>query len=106
MSRIFITGSTDGLGLAAARTLVAEGHDVVLHARSEERALAVADLSAATSGVVIGDLSSADETRSVADQVNKIVSEFTESPDLGLLGESRVNVLKLNLALDAQLAHK
>jgi NAD(P)-dependent dehydrogenase (short-subunit alcohol dehydrogenase family) len=72
MGHIFITGSTDGLGLAAARTLVAEGHDVVLHARSEERALAVADLSAATSGVVIGDLSSADETRSVANQVNKI----------------------------------
>jgi len=34
MSRIFITGSTDGLGQAAARTLIAEGHEVVLHARS------------------------------------------------------------------------
>ena len=32
VSRIFITGSTDGLGLAAARTLMAEGHQVVLHA--------------------------------------------------------------------------
>ena len=29
MARIFITGSTDGLGLAAARTLMDEGHDVV-----------------------------------------------------------------------------
>ena len=33
MARIFITGSTDGLGRAAARTLVEEGHEVVLHAR-------------------------------------------------------------------------
>ena len=34
MARIFITGSTDGLGLASARTLLAEGHEVLLHARS------------------------------------------------------------------------
>ena len=69
MSRIFITGSTDGLGLAAARTLISEGHDVVVHARSKERASVVADVS---SRVVIGDLSSAAETRSIADQVNEI----------------------------------
>jgi potassium-transporting ATPase KdpC subunit len=35
-----------------------------------------------------------------ADQVNQIVNQFTERPDFGVLGESRVNVLKLNLALD------
>ena len=72
MSRIFITGSTDGLGLAAARTLIAEGHQVVLHARSSKRAAAVADLAPRAGGVVIGDLSSAVETRSIAEQVNKI----------------------------------
>ena len=47
MARIFITGSTDGLGRAAARTLIDEGHQVVLHARSRERAKAVADLDRA-----------------------------------------------------------
>jgi NAD(P)-dependent dehydrogenase (short-subunit alcohol dehydrogenase family) len=72
MSRIFITGSTDGLGLAAARTLIAEGHQIVLHARSEERAMAVADLIPESLGVVIGDLSSGAQTRSIADQVNRI----------------------------------
>ena len=72
MSRIFITGSTDGLGLAAARTLMSEGHEVVLHARSSKRASAVADLAPRSAGVVIGDLSSAVETRSIAEQVNKI----------------------------------
>jgi len=70
MSRIFITGSTDGLGLAAARTLISEGHEVVLHARTRERAAALAETSAL--GLVIGDLASAAETRSIAEQVNAI----------------------------------
>lgn len=70
MARIFITGSTDGLGLAAARTLMGEGHEVVLHARSAERASAVADLGPA--GVVIGDLSRAAEIGRVAEQVNAL----------------------------------
>ncbi|MGR9475927.1 SDR family NAD(P)-dependent oxidoreductase [Rhizobium leguminosarum] len=72
MSRIFITGSTDGLGLAAARTLMKEGNDVVLHARSRERAAAISEISSAALGLVIGDLASAAETRSIAEQVNAI----------------------------------
>ena len=38
MSTVFITGSADGLGAMAARRLIAEGHEVVLHARSPQRA--------------------------------------------------------------------
>jgi NAD(P)-dependent dehydrogenase (short-subunit alcohol dehydrogenase family) len=72
MSRIFITGSTDGLGRAAARALINDGHQVVLHARSPERTPAFADLAPRSAGVVIGDLSSDIETRRVADQVNAI----------------------------------
>ena len=72
MARIFITGSTDGLGRAAAQTLIDEGHQVVLHARSRDRASAVHDLAERSAGVVIGDLASAVDTRSVAAQVNAI----------------------------------
>ncbi len=70
--RIFITGSADGLGLAAARRLLDEGHTVVLHARSKERSAAIGDLGGKAHSVVIGDLSSRDSLRSLADQVNAI----------------------------------
>jgi NAD(P)-dependent dehydrogenase (short-subunit alcohol dehydrogenase family) len=72
LPRIFITGSTDGLGRAAASVLINEGHDVVLHARTRERAATVSDLAPDAAAVVIGDLASAAETRDLADQVNQI----------------------------------
>jgi NAD(P)-dependent dehydrogenase (short-subunit alcohol dehydrogenase family) len=72
MARVFITGSTDGLGRAAARSLVDDGHEVVLHARSTERASTLADLASQAAGIVIGDLRSAAEIHRIAGQVNAI----------------------------------
>lgn len=72
MARVLITGSTAGLGRAAARNLLDEGHEVVLHARNSARAGSVDDLAGRAAGVVVGDLSSADETLGVADQANAI----------------------------------
>src|SRR4051794_16971073 len=72
MARVLITGSTTGLGLGAARELLETGHEVVLHARTTERAASIGDVALHASGVVIGDLSSAADTGRVADQVNAI----------------------------------
>ncbi|MDA9545946.1 daunorubicin C-13 ketoreductase [Bradyrhizobium sp. CCBAU 45321] len=72
MATIFITGSTDGLGRAAAQSLLDQGHRVVLHARSADRGAALGGLASRAKGLVVGDLRSAAETRSIADQVNAI----------------------------------
>lgn len=72
MATVFITGSTDGLGRAAAETLLREGHQVVLHARSADRAASIGELASRAAGVAVGDLRSAVETRSIADQVNAV----------------------------------
>src|SRR4051812_33795472 len=72
MPRVFITGSTEGLGLAAAQSLLDEGHEVILHARSRDRASALSTLAPRAAGVVIGDLRSSVEIRSIAEQVNAI----------------------------------
>lgn len=72
MAIVFITGSMDGLGRAAARSLLDGGHKVVLHARSAERAATIGALGTRCSGIVIGDLRSAAETKSIADQVRAI----------------------------------
>lgn len=72
MATVFITGSTDGLGRAAAQSLLDQGQRVVLHARSADRAAALGELKSRVAGIVVGDLSSATDTRSIADQVNAI----------------------------------
>lgn len=70
MARVFITGSSDGLGLIAARRLVAEGHDVVLHARNDVRARDTWSALPAAEAVIIGDLSTLAGMRHVAHQAN------------------------------------
>src|SRR6478736_4183440 len=72
MSRILITGSAQGLGRSAATTLLADGHQVVVHARDTSRAAALTDLVDRGAAVVIGDLASAQQTRHLADQVNQL----------------------------------
>ena len=58
MSRILITGSSDGLGLMAARLLAEGGHAVTLHARNDARAADARHLLPTGEHVVVGDLAS------------------------------------------------
>lgn len=66
MSSVFVTGSTQGIGLETATTLIAAGHRVVLHARDEARAEDARALLPEAAGIVVGELGSLAETRELA----------------------------------------
>jgi NAD(P)-dependent dehydrogenase (short-subunit alcohol dehydrogenase family) len=71
MASIFVTGSSDGIGLQTARQLVDGGHRVVLHARDEARAAAAAAVPEAAA-VASGDLSSVAGIRQAAESASEL----------------------------------
>jgi NAD(P)-dependent dehydrogenase (short-subunit alcohol dehydrogenase family) len=72
MARIFITGSSTGLGFMAGRLLAEQDHRVVLHGRDQARAEAIRQALPKVEAVVVGDLASLAGMISVAEQVNDL----------------------------------
>jgi len=72
MSRIFISGSSTGLGLMAADLLVNQGHQVVLHARNANRAEDIRRELPKAEAVVRGDVETVAGAQDVAAQVNAL----------------------------------
>ena len=104
MSRILITGSTQGVGFNAAGQLLDEGHEVILHARNTARAESFGALADRAAGVVTGDLSLMQEVAALADQVNALGPIDAIIHNAGILGgsarketaEGRLQVLAVN----------
>jgi NAD(P)-dependent dehydrogenase (short-subunit alcohol dehydrogenase family) len=72
MARIFITGSSEGLGLMAGQLLTEQGHSVVLHARNTSRAGTAREGLPGVEAIVTGDVSTIAAMRDVADQANAL----------------------------------
>jgi NAD(P)-dependent dehydrogenase (short-subunit alcohol dehydrogenase family) len=72
MARVFITGSSDGLGRLAAQRLIEQGHKVVLHARNEQRGREAIAAVPVAETVLTADLSSMAQTKHLAEQVNAL----------------------------------
>ncbi len=72
MARVFITGSSTGLGLMTGRLLVEQGHAVVLHGRTEARSADAKRALSQAEAVVMGDLSTVGAARDVAERVNRL----------------------------------
>jgi NAD(P)-dependent dehydrogenase (short-subunit alcohol dehydrogenase family) len=72
MARVFITGSSEGLGLMAGQLLVEWGHQVTLHARNDTRADDARRALPKADAIVVGDVSTFADMRHVADQVNAL----------------------------------
>ncbi len=72
MARVFVSGSSTGLGLMAGQLLVEQGHEVVFHGRNQQRAKDIHASLKKAAHVVVGDLSTIAGARSVAEQVNRV----------------------------------
>jgi NAD(P)-dependent dehydrogenase (short-subunit alcohol dehydrogenase family) len=72
MARIFITGSSTGLGQLAAELLISQGHQVVLHARNQEREKDAWKSVRRAEVVLTGDLASIEQTTQLASDVNAL----------------------------------
>jgi NAD(P)-dependent dehydrogenase (short-subunit alcohol dehydrogenase family) len=72
VARVCVTGSSDGLGLMAAKLLIGQGHEVVLHGRNPPRCDHALAAAAGARDAVCGDLSTIFGAKSVAEQANRL----------------------------------
>jgi hypothetical protein len=72
MSRVFISGSTTGLGLMAGELLASQSHRVVLHARNADRAEDARRALPKAEAVLVGDVETIAGAKDVASQANAL----------------------------------
>lgn len=96
MARIFITGSADGLGQLAARLLVGQGHQVVLHARDGLRGQHALGKVPGAEKVLIADLSDREETQRLAAEVNAAGTFDAVIHNAGVYREPKDKILAVN----------
>ncbi|PYH81910.1 short chain dehydrogenase [Aspergillus uvarum CBS 121591] len=71
MLRVFITGSSDGLGSLTAQRLVRHGHQVMLHARNSQRAQDALAACPGAAGCLVGDLSDRAQILKLVHEINQ-----------------------------------
>jgi NAD(P)-dependent dehydrogenase (short-subunit alcohol dehydrogenase family) len=96
MARVFITGSADGLGQLAAKALIAQGHQVVLHARNNKRGQEALDKVPGAESVVTADLASIYETKQLASKVNALGKFDAVIHNAGVYQASSEDILAVN----------
>lgn len=92
MARIFVTGSTAGLGLMAGRRLLSEGHDVIFHARNHSRADALKSTIDSNAEIVVGDISTVAGALDIADQVSALGSPDAVIHNAGLGADTKLSL--------------
>jgi NAD(P)-dependent dehydrogenase (short-subunit alcohol dehydrogenase family) len=96
MARVFITGSSAGLGKMAAELLISQGHQVVLHARNSKRAAGALVSVPGAERVLTGDLASIDETKQLAADVNALGRFDATIHNAGINRGSGKDILTVN----------
>ena len=100
MARIFITGSSAGLGKLAAQSLTVQGHRVVLHGRNQQRAEDALNAVPGAEEVLIGDLSDLDETEELAANTNALGTFDVVIHNAGVYRAPGKDILVINLRED------
>ena len=96
MAKIFITGSADGLGQLAAKSLADQDHQVVLHARNAERGHYAKEKVPGAERVILGDLSSIDEIKKIAYEANALEPFDAVIHNAGVYQASPREILMVN----------
>lgn len=97
MARIFITGSTDGLGLLAAKSLIANGHEVYLHARNNERKEEVHENCAGAKEVFVANLKDLKQIKQLAKEVNELGTFDVVIHNAGVYNASGKDIFTVNV---------
>ena len=92
MSKILITGSSDGLGLLAAKALVEQDHEVYVHTRNKQRAQDLAKEIPNASKILIADLAKIDEVKQLANELNSFGSFDAIIHNAGISSGELLNV--------------
>lgn len=95
MSKIFITGSSDGIGFEAAKELINLGHEVILHARDRKKAKVLEQRLKAK--VLIADFNNNDEIKHLAEELNKLDRFDTIIHNAGVLNEDENSIFQVNV---------
>lgn len=96
MARIFITGSADGLGQMAATELLRQGHQVVLHARNEQRAQQALAKVPGAETALSADLSDIEAVKQLAAQINQLGSFDAIIHNAGVYQVNKELILAVN----------
>ncbi len=91
MATVLVTGSTAGLGLAAAREMLGKGHRVIVHARDDRRAASLQSLVDDGAHVVVADLADLEATRTMAESVNALGNVDAVIHNAGIYAEAQPN---------------
>ena len=94
MATVLVTGSTAGLGLAAAREMLDEGHRVIVHARDGERAESLHTLVDDGARIVIADLADLDAIRTLAESVNELGNVDAVIHNAGIYADAQRNLTR------------
>lgn len=97
MAKIFITGSTDGLGLLAAKDLINLGHDVYLHARNQERKSEVMKKIPTAKDVFVADFTDVQQIIQLATTVNQVVKFDAIIHNAGVYTASGNEIFTINV---------